>query len=1015
MRKTKKILAVILAISMIAVYITAIPVSAATLTDPEKLAAMNLFRGDTADGLTPQYLAKAPDRKTAARLLLRFNGLEEAADAYTGTATFSDATSATVYWQPMIGYLKANPGAGFGGYEDGTFRPNDAMTAQAFYKVLLTILGYKQDTDFTWAQTFTFAASKGMTKIASKTGITNADVATAMVEALNATTKTGDKLITALINDGVVTATQAAAAGFNVISTVTGYETAYTMAYGGANPLPATVTAVYQDGNTASVAVAWGSFSTTVEGTYDVTGTIEGFGTITTKVTLTKTLMVTDAYPTGTREIYVTFNMPVPTTTAVTCKFGTAVLAGLTQTWSSDRKSLTIKRGYNYTPGNYSVTVSASTKEFRIEAEKLVEIDIAANTVYPQTGNQDLNVTFYNQYGLAMNPLTMNLQLTAFSPDNASATLTLGRTVSSLNMSGVQALEVGDTITMIVADNATAVVSTKILTVSAAPVISSFTFGELTIADSATILLTGTHGHKMTVSAVDQYGNEYKLRTGNQDISSTISATTPLFITSTDPAVVDPALIEVDADGKLFFKPGAIGTKDGTVTLRVIAPMNPNMTPVSYSITVQKPATISSISVQGLSSTLRAGQWVPLIAYAYDQYNKPISMENINNLTNLGKLRIVSTNSVVIPNGTASDSITGIRYNTTTKVLEVYGASAGLTGISILYDNIIQATLTVNVEEAAAPSQLTAVNLPTVFQKTAYADMTLDNFTIYDQYYSLIGLSTGYRIEISGTAGLTVAPSVLTSTNGTTRITAPNTVGNYDLIFSLKDPSGNTLSTQSMVITVIDSAAVTSYQIEPISNVYAKIETNGSLADKTAYYKPINIVGRTSSGISVQLVYDPATGLPADILMITSTNNSFSFVVHNGKKHLTTTYDSTASSISTTIKIFTGQGEVGSTTVTASSVAPYMHNVYFEQTSITLSRSSGVTKDFLDYLKAKDQYGVNYVLGSANIYYMTTNSSIISVDNTADTFTLVATGACTLRAYFAATDRTVEMNVNVIN
>ena len=106
---------------------------------------------------------------------------------------------------------------------------------------------------------------------------------------------------------------------------------------------------------------------------------------------------------------------------------------------------------------------------------------------------------------------------------------------------------------------------------------------------------------------------------------------------------------------------------------------------------------------------------------------------------------------------------------------------------------------------------------------------------------------------------------------------------------------------------------------------------------------------------------------------------------------------------------------MGSTTVTASSVAPYMHNVYFEQTSITLSRSSGVTKDFLDYLKAKDQYGVNYVLSSANIYYMTTNSSIISVDNTADTFTLVATGACTLRAYFAATDRTVEMNVNVIN
>jgi hypothetical protein len=35
----------------------------------------------SADGLTPQYLAMTLDRKTAARLLLRYTGLEEAADA----------------------------------------------------------------------------------------------------------------------------------------------------------------------------------------------------------------------------------------------------------------------------------------------------------------------------------------------------------------------------------------------------------------------------------------------------------------------------------------------------------------------------------------------------------------------------------------------------------------------------------------------------------------------------------------------------------------------------------------------------------------------------------------------------------------------------------------------------------------------------------------------------------------------------------------------------------------------
>jgi hypothetical protein len=150
--------------------------------------------------------------------------------------------------------------------------------------------------------------------------------------------------------------------------------------------------------------------------------------------------------------------------------------------------------------------------------------------------------------------------------------------------------------------------------------------------------------------------------------------------------------------------------------------------------------------------------------------------------------------------------------------------------------------------------------------------------------------------------------------------------------------------------------------------------------------------------------------------MITSTNSYFGFVTYNGKRHLTTTYPSsgTSSTISTVIKIFTGQGEVGSISVTASSLAPSMHNVYFKQTNVNISLSSG-TKNFLDYLEAKDQYGVVYSLTSTNIYYMTTNSSIITVDSDNKQFTPVTTGTCTLKAYFAATDKTIEMVVNVVN
>jgi hypothetical protein len=62
------------------------------------------------------------------------------------------------------------------------------------------------------------------------------------------------------------------------------------------------------------------------------------------------------------------------------------------------------------------------------------------------------------------------------------------------------------------------------------------------MAGSATKILTGTSGHLLSVYAYDQYGNPYKLRTGNQDISSTVSATVPLFITCTDSTIVNPSI-----------------------------------------------------------------------------------------------------------------------------------------------------------------------------------------------------------------------------------------------------------------------------------------------------------------------------------------------------------------------------------------------------------------------------------------------------------------------------------------
>ncbi|MBN2884152.1 MAG: hypothetical protein JXN10_11535, partial [Clostridia bacterium] len=210
MKSMKKILSVVLAVALLSAFLV-VPVSAISL-DAEICEDLNVLRGD-GSGVTEEYLSKLTNRSQGAKILLRLMGLEDEADSYTGTATFTDAADATAYWQPMLAYLKANPDVGFQGYPDGTFAPNKVMTAQEIYKVLLVSLGYVENVDFTWDQVFSFAAGKGLTALNGVGQITNNHLATALVEALEANKADGQKLVSFLIDEGVVSLIAAQNAG----------------------------------------------------------------------------------------------------------------------------------------------------------------------------------------------------------------------------------------------------------------------------------------------------------------------------------------------------------------------------------------------------------------------------------------------------------------------------------------------------------------------------------------------------------------------------------------------------------------------------------------------------------------------------------------------------------------------------------------------------------------------------------------------------------------------------------
>ncbi|MCL2163457.1 MAG: hypothetical protein FWH55_03475 [Oscillospiraceae bacterium] len=154
-------------------------------------AELGILRGD-GEGVTDEYLEKESVRVQAAYLTLRMMGSEDIAENYTGTDNFDDVGHLFAGGQRRTAYLKANS-AKYGWQGDGTNKlmPDDILTAQQFYKVMLTVLGYEVYVDFDYADTLDFAEDEaGMFECRYIPGaLTNDDLSVMLVEALLAKMK----------------------------------------------------------------------------------------------------------------------------------------------------------------------------------------------------------------------------------------------------------------------------------------------------------------------------------------------------------------------------------------------------------------------------------------------------------------------------------------------------------------------------------------------------------------------------------------------------------------------------------------------------------------------------------------------------------------------------------------------------------------------------------------------------------------------------------------------------------
>lgn len=862
MKSMKRILSVVLAVVMLAT-IVVVPVSAEVSSDAQTCEILNVLRGD-GSGVTEVYLAKNTNRSQGAKILLRLMGLEVEADAYTGTVTFSDASDATAYWQPMLAYLKANPGVGFQGYPDGTFAPNRIMTAQEIYKVLLVSLGYVENVDFTWSSVFSFAATKGMTALQGTEQITNDNLATALVEALTTTKKDGQELIVFLIDEGVVSLSDA------------------------------------QDANLVPT-----------------------------------TLTIMDAFASGSKEITVTLNMSAPEGTAVTFKKGN-INWPVNLEWESTRKVIKFTRTFKFTPGDYTVTVGESTMTLTVGTETIMGIDIGADYIFP-LANQDLIISLYNQYGEPMvitntTVLVMNINKgTSLPPQNMGTTIKVDASNSAV-------VEGGDTLNIIVMHTPTGINQTKTITVYEEPEIKSLYISGLEIAGSAYRIEENTTGHKLTLEAIDQYGNPYVLTNADILMGGQI------ILTNSNDLSVPSGTFVIDSEGNLVFNALVAGTS----IITFIVPTESIIR--TYTVTVSEPTEIETLVISTGTGMVTSGTRYDLTALAYDQLGSPIPLLGNFNFANF---TIFSTNTLVVSN-------TGIQYDAAAGVLYVLPGMPGTTTITYYYSGIYKGNLLVTVYDAPEPQAITEINFPTKFEEGASKGITLDDVVVRDQYGDIFDLSgTNYRIQIERTSGTTMSAGTIVPAT----FTATATEGTTTFIMRINHLTNGIVagSENAIAIEVVETEDITNFAFDPVGIMYA-----GGIGG-TNYYRTLVINGKIGSDIVVLA----GGAVPSSITLVSSTNSDF--VLDGGTLELYANAEG-----QTTIKAWMGGEVKAQITITASSEAPEVTTMVFTENPHTMGNST--TFDVKTIFTIKDQYGVD-ITSSASINYYSSVHTVATINS----------------------------------
>ena len=675
MKNLKKLLAVIVTVCVLATM--TVPAFAAA-SDAEICEALDILRGDGA-GVTDTYLAKGTERYQAAILYLRLIGKEDEAIAFTGEENFDDADLIYAGGQRILAYLKANPDLGWTGVGGNKFEPTNPASAQMIYKVLLEALGYKQDVDFTWAETLDFAAEKGLSEIADVAELTNADVATALVEGLKAKVKDSDKtLAQKLIEKGIID--QAAAIEAGLVSAV---------------PVIVSVKATAVD--TLEV-----TFSQAVD-TEDITLAVTRNGV---------------AVP-GT----VAWNADKTVATITT----TAKMVNGVHTVTASSKADT-----SYT----------STGSIEIKSQYIAEIKILNDVALtgPDREKESMRAFVYydvlDQYGQSVRSTT-NITW-SFSAKQESIDRTTGKI--TLSRSDGNAFTYGEQIYISGVDTKTGVAVTKTVTVGQKQALNSIELAGFLKKGTTEILKGLPSGFKadtyyMLYTVKDQNGNPFDVVEPIKNNQVTIIADNMLLINK-----FGPEEKQLSINGKeynaVIVQPGINVDKGGEVNITAIANNTGNKVVINTVIGANQILTTFNMSLP--AGILADGETIEIPFEAYDQNGDKIT--NFTTLARNTQFNALTFNASQgkLKLSEKDDGTAKLEYiDTDGTSWTISTATDGIDRVVSLTSIVVggnNSTLMLNIQDKARPEGIKSVNIPSVVVERGTFDIEISGIIFVDQY-----------------------------------------------------------------------------------------------------------------------------------------------------------------------------------------------------------------------------------------------------------------------------------------